>query len=206
VKGRVSAVHNGLTPIPEDDTEPVSNLKADSYLLFIGSLNPRKNITRLLDAYERYRDRVDTPLPLVLAGSEQSVFAAVDRPPIDGVRALGFVSDAQRNWLYHNATALLFPSLYEGFGLPIIEAMDCGTPVLTSNTGAMAEVAADAAVLVNPTDADDIASAIERISTDETLRKELVDTGKQRVADFTWASAAKEMIAIYRRVANGKKF
>jgi glycosyltransferase involved in cell wall biosynthesis len=201
-KGKISAVHNGLTPIPDDDTDPVDGLDADSYLLFVGSLNPRKNVSRLLDAYEQYRQQVDDPLPLVLAGSQRDVFAAVDRSPIDDVHALGFVPDAQRNWLYHHAAALLFPSLYEGFGLPIIEAMDCGIPVLTSNIGAMAEVAGDAAILVDPTDTDAIAAGIERIATDESLRSTLVDAGRERVEHFTWASTAAEMASVYRRAAN----
>jgi glycosyltransferase involved in cell wall biosynthesis len=201
-KGKVSAVHNGLTPIPEDDTEPVDGLDEGEYLLFVGSLNPRKNVARLLDAYERYRGRADDPLPLVLAGSQRDVFAAVDRSPIDGVHALGFVPDEQRNWLYHNATALLFPSLYEGFGLPIVEAMDCGIPVLTSNIGAMAEVAGDAAILVDPTDTDDIAAGIERLVTDDDLRETLVEAGRNRADAFTWASTAAEMAAIYRQVAD----
>ena len=201
-RGTVSTVHNGLTPIPDDETDPVDGLDTGSYLLFVGSLNPRKNVSRLLDAYEQYRRRVDDPLPLVLAGSQRDVFAAVDRPPIDDVHALGFVPDAQRNWLYHNATALLFPSLYEGFGLPIIEAMDCATPVLTSNVGAMAEVADDAAVLVDPTDTDAIAAGIERIATDDSLRATLVDAGRRRAEQFTWASTAAEMVTVYRRVAS----
>jgi glycosyltransferase involved in cell wall biosynthesis len=201
-KGRVSAVHNGLTPIPEDETERVDGLDEGAYLLFVGSLNPRKNVARLLNAYERYRTQADDPLPLVLAGSQRDVFAAVDRSPIDDVHALGFVPDEQRNWLYHNATALLFPSLYEGFGLPIIEAMDCGIPVLTSNIGAMAEVAGDAATLVDPTDTGDIAAGIERVATDDDLRETLVEAGRNRVGAFTWASTAAEMVAIYRRVAD----
>lgn len=201
-KGKVSAVHNGLTPIPEDETERVDGLDEGAYLLFVGSLNPRKNVARLLDAYEQYRGRTDDPLPLVLAGAQRDVFAAVNRPPIDDVHALGFVPDEQRNWLYHNATALLFPSLYEGFGLPIIEAMDCGIPVLTSNIGAMAEVAGDAAMLVDPTDTDDIAAGIERLETDDDLRETLIEAGRNRVSAFTWASTAAEMIPIYRQVAD----
>jgi len=203
--GKVSTVHNGFTPIPEDDVAPVDGLDEERYLLFVGSLNPRKNLTRLLDAYERYRQRVDDPLPLVLAGARRDVFAAVDRPPIADVRALGFVPDAQRNWLYHHATALVFPSLYEGFGLPIVEAMDCGTPVLTSNVGAMAEVAGDAAVLVDPTDTDDIAAGIERVATDDALRRALVESGRDRVDAFTWASTAAKMVELYRRVASGAR-
>ena len=201
-EGKVSTVHNGPNPIPDDDTDPVDGLDADSYLLFVGSLNPRKNVGRLLDAYEQYRRQVKDPLSLVLAGSRRDVFAAADRPPIEDVHALGFVPDAQRNWLYHHAAALLFPSLYEGFGLPILEAMDCETPVLTSEIGAMAEVAGDAAVLVDPTDTDAIAAGIERIATDESLRATLVEAGQQRIGQFTWAETAAGTVSVYRRVAN----
>jgi glycosyltransferase involved in cell wall biosynthesis len=202
-EGKLSTVHNGLSPTTSGETEPVEGLETGAYLLFVGSLNPRKNITRLLDAYERYRERTDEPHTLVLAGPRRDVFATVDRPPVDGVRTLGFVPDAQRDWLYEHATGFIFPSLYEGFGLPILEAMDCGTPVLTSDVGAMAEVAGDAAVLVDPTDVDGIAAGIERIATDPSLRGNLAEAGRRRVEQFTWASTAAEMVSVYRRVADG---
>ncbi|WP_077152330.1 glycosyltransferase family 4 protein [Halorubrum tropicale] len=199
ISGSVSSVYNGLTPIPEHATECVADVEQGSYLLFVGSINPRKNITRLLDAYAQYRDRVDNPLPLVIAGSQRDVFAAIDRPPIDNVHTLGFVSDEKRNWLYHNSTALLFPSLYEGFGLPIIEAMDCGTPVLTSDRGAMAEIAGNAAVLVDPTDVDAISSGIEQIATNSSFRRSLIESGRERATRFTWMSTAEKMVSIYRQ-------
>lgn len=153
----------------------------------------------MLDAYAQYWEQTGDPLPLVIAGSQRDVFAAVDRPPINDVHTLGFVSDKKRNWLYHNATALLYPSLYEGFGLPIIEAMDCGTPVLTSDRGAMAEIADDAAVLIDPTDVDAIASGIKQITINNSLRRNLVESGRDRVKDFTWASTAEETISVYQQ-------
>ena len=197
--GSVSTVYNGLTPIPKHSTESVADVNEESYLLFVGSLNPRKNVTRLLDAYAQYWEQTGDPLPLVIAGSQRDVFAAVDRPPINDVHTLGFVSDKKRNWLYHNATALLYPSLYEGFGLPIIEAMDCGTPVLTSDRGAMAEIADDASVLIDPTDVDAIASGIKQITINNSLRRNLVESGRDRVKDFTWASTAEETISVYQQ-------
>ncbi|MEF8973493.1 MAG: glycosyltransferase family 1 protein [Haloarcula sp.] len=196
----VTAVHNGVTPIPADNVSPVDSLTPGEFFLFVGSLSPRKNVSRLLEAYERYRERADDPLPLVLAGAQKDVFAATDRPPVDGVRPLGFVPDAQRNWLYHNATALLFPSLYEGFGLPILEAMSADTPVLTSDRGAMAEVAGDAAVLVDPTDPEAVADGTTRLSSDPTLRTRLAAAGRDRVEEFTWAATATGTLAVYRGV------
>jgi len=197
--GSVSTVYNGLTPIPKHATEPITDIDAGSYLLFVGSLNPRKNVTRLLNAYAQYRERSDQPLSLVVAGSQRDIFATIDQRPIDSVHTLGFVSDKKRNWLYHNATALLFPSLYEGFGLPIIEAMDCETPVLTSDRGAMAEIADDAAVLVDPTDVDAITAGIQRIAADSSLRGSLVELGRERVKEFSWGSTAEGTVSAYRR-------
>jgi glycosyltransferase involved in cell wall biosynthesis len=198
----VTAVYNGVTPIPADDVSSVDGLTPGEFFLFVGSLSPRKNVACLLDAYELYRTRIDdgAPLSLVLAGSRRDVFAATDRTPVEGVEAPGFVSDAERNWLYHNATALLFPSLYEGFGLPILEAMTADTPVLTSDRGAMAEVADDAAVLVDPTDSGAIVDGIERLATHEPLRTDLVARGRERAAGFTWDATAAETVAVYHEV------
>jgi glycosyltransferase involved in cell wall biosynthesis len=200
---RVTAVHNGVTPVPADDVDPVDGLTPGEFFLFVGSLSPRKNVACLLEAYERYRERTSTALPLVLAGAQKDVFATRDRAPVDGVDPLGYVSDARRNWLYHAATALAFPSLYEGFGLPILEAMTADTPVLTSDRGAMAEVAGDAAFLVDPTDPRAVADGLDRLATDESLRAALVAAGRERVAGFTWAATAADTVAVYRAVADG---
>jgi glycosyltransferase involved in cell wall biosynthesis len=194
----VTAIHNGVTPIPANDVKPVDGLTAGEFFLFVGSFSPRKNIAGLLDGYERYREHADEPVPLALAGAQNDVFAATDRPPVNDVMTLGFVPDAQRNWLYHNAIALLFPSLYEGFGLPILEALTAGTPVLTSDRGAMTEVAGDAALLVDPTDPQAICRGITQLAADESLRADLVASGRAHVAAFTWERTARETLAVYR--------
>ncbi|GAB7121147.1 hypothetical protein JCM9743_36180 [Natrinema sp. JCM 9743] len=114
---------------------------------------------------------------------------------------LGFVSEAKLTWLYDNAALFVFPSLYEGFGLPILEAMSVGTPTLTSDCGAMSEVAGDAAHLVDPTDVDAIASGIEHVLDDPEKRHNLSQRGKQRATTFSWERTAKQTAIVYEEVA-----
>lgn len=197
--GKTVAAYNGVTE-PAAGNEPVAGLSKGAYLLSVGATNPRKNLDGLVCAYRSYRQRVDDPVELVLAGPDREVFAAADVPPVDGVRTLGFVDDDELGWLYRNAAALVYPSLYEGFGLPIVEAMHAGTPIVTSNRGAMAEVADDASYLVNPTDPVEIADGIEQVVTDDTLRKRLRSKGHKRVDEFTWERTARETVAVYREV------
>jgi glycosyltransferase involved in cell wall biosynthesis len=129
------------------------------------------------------------------------VFASSDLPRTDGVHTLGFVPEAQLTWLYRNATAFVFPSLCEGFGLPILEAMSAGTPVITSNRGAMAEVAGDAAYLVDPGDPTALAAALTRVTADPDTRDDLTTRGSARASEFTWARAAEQTMQVYGSAA-----
>lgn len=198
--GTVVPVHNGVTPLA-DPGESVGGLAPGKFLLFVGSVNRRKNVETLLRAYRRYRSQVPDPVPLVLAGPERDVFAKAGYDLPDGVRTLGYVSDAELGWLYRNAAAFVFPSLYEGFGLPILEAMCAGTPVVTSDRGAMAEVAGDAAELVDPLDAEELAAGVERVLRNESYRDRLVVLGHERAESFTWDRAAAQTEEVYREAA-----
>jgi len=153
---KISPIYNGVTPPPSGGCTPDEELTSEWFLLFVGSINPRKNLDGLLNAYRRYRDRAANPLPLVLVGPSRDVFSSTELSLKHGVHMFGFVSDEQLGWLYRNASALVYPSLYEGFGLPILEAMSVRTPVLTSDRGAMAEVAGDAAYIADPSDPNEI--------------------------------------------------
>ena len=199
--GKTVAISNGATPRQGSGT-PIDGLNSDDFLLFVGSSNPRKNVATLLQAYRRYRLSASDPLPLALAGPDRDVFASTDRPAVEGVHALGFVSDGELTWLYDNARAFVFPSLYEGFGLPILEAMSAGTPVVTSNRGAMAEVAGDAAHLVDPTDPDALAEGLHQILDDGEYADALCEAGQGRAGEFTWERTARETFDVYREVAN----
>jgi glycosyltransferase involved in cell wall biosynthesis len=170
------------------------------YVLCVGTLHTRKNHLRLLQAWEQLQ--ADVPHTLVIAGGDGTGSAAVGdflaaRPHLR-VRRLGYVDAAALPALYTGAAAFVLVSLWEGFGLPILEAMASGTPVVTSNTSSLAEVAGGAALLVDPQDAAQIAAALKRTLTDAALRDHLRAAGTARANEFTWARAAHETLAVYR--------
>jgi glycosyltransferase involved in cell wall biosynthesis len=203
-RGKTTPIHNGVTPRNWDGGDPIDALVGRRFLLFVGALNPRKNLRTLIESYRRYRNRADDPVALVLAGPDREVFSAGDLPRTEGVHTLGFVEDDELTWLYRHATAFVFPSLYEGFGLPILEAMSAGTPVITSNRGAMAEVAGDAARLVDPEAPDSLADAMGRLTTDADERRRLESAGRKRAGGFSWADTAERTMQVYRQVARGR--
>jgi glycosyltransferase involved in cell wall biosynthesis len=161
------------------------------YVLYPANLWPHKNHARLLAAWQR-----TSGLNLVLTG--QTYGKNITAP---GVRHLGHVALEDMPALYRGARAVIFPSLFEGFGVPVLEAMACGTPVAASNRGALAEVAGDAALTFDPEDVDAIAAAVERIAGDEPLRAQLRAAGLRRAAGFTWEAAADRHRAAYARVS-----
>jgi len=172
------------------------------YLLFLGTLQPRKNITRLVRAYASYVERsADPDLGLVLAGNpgwlmdvQRDVFAALPAAIANRVRITGYIADEDVAALYSGALALTFPSLYEGFGFPVVEAMRCGVPVLCSNTSSLPELVgahSEAAVLVNPLEVDAITEGMTRLVQDATLRERLIRAGAECAQQFTWQRAAE---------------
>ena len=205
---RVVTVPNGVDPslAPVTDRERLAAFRKehglpDDFILFVGTLQPRKNLVGLLRAYARMGARVDAPL--VVAGGKGWMY----EPVFNEVRALGvedrviFAGYADPEDLalwYSAATVFVYPSLYEGFGLPVLEAMACGTPVITSDTSSLPEVAGDAALLVNPRDVDAMAAAIARLMGDPALRADLRERGLARARAFSWERTARETAAVYR--------
>ncbi|MFA4880399.1 MAG: glycosyltransferase family 1 protein [Candidatus Doudnabacteria bacterium] len=173
------------------------------FILFAGTLEPRKNLVRLIEAYQRLSFKEE--YGLVIAGKEgwyyKEIFQRVRQLNLEQyVRFLGYIERRDLIALYHLATVFVYPSLYEGFGLPPLEAMACGIPVITSNISSLPEVAGQAALLVNPKDVAEIAGMLERILTDQELRVRLARLGRERAKKFSWEKTAREILKILERV------
>jgi glycosyltransferase involved in cell wall biosynthesis len=173
------------------------------YFLYLGTLEPRKNIGCLIEAYHVLKQKIpDTPR-LLLGGKKgwlyEPIFKKVKTLGLEkDVLFLGYVPDEDVAPLMCGAVAFVFPSLYEGFGVPPLEAMACGVPVLTSNCSSLPEVAGDAALLVDPLQVEDIAAGLERLLTDKSLRAELSGKGLERAKQFTWKRAASLTLEMYQ--------
>ena len=176
------------------------------YVLYIGKLEKRKNVVRILEAYAQYRAAIKDDVKLVLVGrrtpTSDGIDEAIERLRLhDAVIEPGYVDDADLPVLYNGAEMFVFPSLWEGFGIPVLEAMACGTPVVTSNVSALPEVAGDAALLVDPLRSEDIAAAMHQIANEPDLREQLRARGLRRAASFSWTRTARETLTAYRQVA-----
>jgi glycosyltransferase involved in cell wall biosynthesis len=175
------------------------------FVLYVGTIEPRKNLVRLVEAYARLRASRDIAHGLVFVGrrgwKDEAVFAAVERLELDAdVRFLGYVPAGDLVALYNLADVVAFPSLYEGFGLPVLEAMACGTPVVTSPNGSLREVAGCAAEFVDPCDVDSIAEGLWRVLRDTAHQEELGACGLARAACFSWDRAARQTRQIYAEI------
>jgi glycosyltransferase involved in cell wall biosynthesis len=167
------------------------------YILTTGNIHPRKNLARVLDAYVALQQRgVDVP-PMVWVGLRRwGSGELLERARSAGVILPGFVSQEDLPVLFRQALVLVYPSLYEGFGLPPLEAMACGTPVITSDTTSLPEAVGEAGLQVDPTDVQAIAAALERLLGDVSLQKRLRQAGMERARRFTWARTAQRLLAL----------
>lgn len=175
--------------------------------LFVGTLEPRKNIPGLLLAYRMLLDDKVTASPLVLVGSKgwlyEDIFERVEALALtDHVRFLHAVPDADLPGLYTASGVLAMPSFYEGFGLPALEAMSCGTPVVVADRASLPEVVGSAGLLVNPDEPEEIAQALEQVLTDDSRRKYMREAGLKQVEAFTWRQTASQTLAVYKDVLN----
>jgi len=209
---KMSVVYNGISPVfrPVPPAEARAALAQrhgidGPYLLYAGNLQARKNIIRLLEAYALFRREVTDAPQLVLVGRRtrrsEGIDEALDRLRLrDHVRELGHLPNEDLPLIYSGAEQFVFPSLWEGFGIPVVEAMACGTPVVTSNLSSLPEVCGGAAVLVDPYSVEDIAAGMHRLFTDAGLQQDLHTRGLARAAQFTWERTARETLAVYRRL------
>lgn len=196
---------------PVDDPETIASFRAsrklpDRFILYLGTIEPRKNLPRLIDAYAELRRRGVVDAPLVLAGGrgwgDAEVVQHAGRSGLGGwIRFAGYVPEPEMPLWYNAADLFVYPSEYEGFGLPPLEALACGTPVVTSDRSSLTEVVGQAGVLVDPTDVGAIADGMERVLQDESLRLQLAAAGPRQAHQFTWRRMAEETLAVYRAVS-----
>ncbi len=199
-------IHPAFRPVREPqvlaDVRARYGLGSAPFILAVSTLQPRKNYARLIQAFARLPE---PDVSLVIAGGKgwmfETILAEAERLGLrDRVIFPGFVADDDLPALYSAARLLAYPSLYEGFGLPMLEAMACGTPVVASTASCLPEVAGGAALLASPTDVDELAAALDRALTDEALRLDLVARGHSRASEFTWDRSAQQLLATYHRL------
>lgn len=202
---KIRVVYPGVDrPQPEDIQQAREKYSLpEDYFLFMGTLQPRKNIARITQAYARFRQTTGRDIGLVLAGGKGWLYDPQWAEGMEGVHLPGYIDEADKGAIYAGAAALVFPTLYEGFGFPVVEAMRCGTPVITSTTSSLPELAGEAALLVDPVDVGAIAGAMARIVTDSTLRDRLRTAGEIQASKFTWESAAAQTMAVLESAATG---
>jgi glycosyltransferase involved in cell wall biosynthesis len=228
---KVRVIHLGVDTRfrPVGDAGPIVAAKATysipgPYILYVGTLQPRKNLVRLVEAFGRIVQAVDTGyegmnpydsgeprrrLSLVLAGAKgwwyQDIFRIVKEMELaERVIFPGYVKDEDLPALYSGADLFVLPSLYEGFGLPVLEAMACGTPVVASNVSSLPEIAGDAAALANPSDAGDLARVMIRVLLDPARAEDMRRRGLEHVRQFTWERCARETLAVLEEVGTGE--
>lgn len=175
------------------------------YILFVGTIQPRKNLVRLIEAFAQLKDK-HPHLQLVLAGNRgwlsEDIYAAPQQLGVaDRVKFLGYIDEGDKPALYAGAELTALLSLFEGFGLPILESMACGTPVIASDSSSLPEVTGDAGILVHPTDINAMATGLDKLLTNSRLRQELIAKGYQQIKKFSWQQTAEQTLKVFERVA-----
>ncbi len=203
-ENKITVIHSGYVKFTKQPKIDLTILGINKpFILFLGSMEPRKNIDRLLSAYLALPKELQDQYQLVLAGSKgwksDNLFKRINALPQEKVIYLGYVDDTQIYNLYKQAKIFAFPSLYEGFGLPILEAMSLGCPVLTSTDSACTEVAGDAAIVVDPVSIEAIAEGLKKALTDSLLCGSLIQKAYENIKRFSWDTAAQQHLSIFTK-------
>ena len=198
---KVKVVYPGVDPsFRPVDKSIVESVKArygirGEYFLFVGTVQPRKNVVRLAKAFELFRRRTKAPVKLVIAGKRGWLYRKAAPPPSEDILLLGYVPREHLPALMSGARLFVFPSLYEGFGFPVLEAMACGTPVMCSTTSSLPEVAGDVGFLVDPLNVEEMAAVMQRV-WEEGVPRELIARGMRRAEGFSWARCAADVMSV----------
>ena len=201
VSSAIDVVYNGCNELYKPVNQDIQNItkqkfsEGNNYFLFVGALHPRKNISRLFEAFDKFKASEQNNVKLVIVGEKYRWTSAIKRTYInmkfkDNVIFTGRLSAEDLKNVIGSALAMVYVPYFEGFGIPILEAMNCGTPVITSNVTSMPEVAGDAALLVDPFSVDSISNAMINIYKDESMRNSLIEKGRKRKLDFSWDKTA----------------
>jgi glycosyltransferase involved in cell wall biosynthesis len=199
---KITVIPLAADPI-SDEPEPLHALADKRFIMYVGRPLPHKNLERLIEAFVKIK-ATHPDVVLVLAGKKDSVYRQIEsdvvRRTIKNVIFTGFVTEGRLRWLYENCSAYVFPSLSEGFGLPGLEAMMHGAPVVSSNATCLPEVYGDAAHYFDPTDIQAMADTINEVLTDKELRQDLVTKGRQQAAKYSWQRTAEQTLNVYQEV------
>lgn len=205
---KISIIYNGSRNIMRNDLEPLSHKKpaSSSYFFYYGAIHPRKNIENAIKAYNLFRAQHEGQILFLFAGRMAWSTKEIEKtwkksPYAEDIHFLGYLSDASISYYLKHALAMVYISLHEGFGMPIIEAFAAETPVITSNNGALAEISGEGALLVNPLDINDIARGMNEIYENTSLRRTLTEAGKKELARFNWDNSAQICSDIITKVA-----
>lgn len=210
---RISVTYLGVNPAYSQPVAPEIRRAVllryglePGFFLFVGSIQPRKNVARIIEAHRMLPMQIQKAFPMVIVG-RKGVGADEILPELRALQVRGCglwldnVTDMELHALLQSARALVYPSLYEGFGLPVLEGFAAGLPVISSNTTSIPEVAADAAMLVNPVRSEEIAGAMQRLAEDDALASDMVERGRKRVNEFSWAACARQTLDVYQSIA-----
>jgi len=213
-EGKIDVIYEGVNMVKQgpsvqsDDILKKRGVTKD-YILFVGTIEPRKNLEKLVRAFKLLIESRGDKYELVIVGKlgwkYDAFLQSLKTLGIqDKIKFLGYVPDTDLPIIYKHASVFVYPSVYEGFGLPVLEAMAYGTPVITSNVSSLPEVAGDAALLVNPYDEGQIAEGMDKVLSDPELRRQLIRRGREQVKKFSWMETASRTLELYEQVHNEK--
>lgn len=198
---KIDVIYPGQTTFPVGGKLP-PKIKPKNYILFVGTIEPRKNLKNLLTAYSLLPTAIRNNYPLVIVGGKgwnnNIELAEIGKTP--GVNWLGYVSNQELGALYRNASVFAYPSLYEGFGLPVLEAQQFGVPVVTSNVSSLPEAAGEGALLIDPKNPKSISRALQRVLEDKELHQKLSKKARSHAQKFSWEKAARETLEVFKSV------